>query len=401
MLLLTILIALMVWWSTTGRDTAPYAVVEPVGAVKLCRGQMMFAFLSITATALVAADLEPVCSGLVSTLGLLADSTVATTLLLRTLLCFVDAEHAVALRAHLGGVNRWSLWFDVRANAGTLQAAVVWVALSFALLLFALVSVSGAPLATTGSLRTQWHGLLSYLVLLPGVLLRTPADMPEPRAAVPRVALVLNAAAGVGVLLGAPSDVCLLFAGVLAFGEAATAGRVQSQYATDADVGALLEAGALDNVAFEDFLHAERRLGVLFCYQELRRVDLAWRREERAELWSGWVERFARPGAPFHVAGLKHVALEKNGSWAPGIEAAKARLLGDLAAAYARAALGLPEKKARRASSHVDDVSTEAGADESDDGCEPAEECMNTITQDLNRFNGLITAVRASLEGCE
>merc|ERR1719321_2350613 len=365
MLLLTILIALMVWWSTTGRDTAPYAVVEPVGAVKLCRGQMMFAFLSITATALVAADLEPLWSGVASTAGLLADSGVATTLLLRTLLCFVDGEHALALRAHLGGVNRWSLWFDVRANSGTLQAAVVWVAISFALLLFALVSVSGVPLATTGSLRTQWHGLLSYLMLLPGVLLRGPADMPEPRAAVPRLALVLNAAAGVGVLLGAPSVVCLLFAGLLAFGEAATAGRgVPSQRATDADVGALIEAGALDNVAFEAFLHAERRSCVLFCYQELRRVDLAWRREERAELWSGWIERFARSGAPFHVVGLPEVALE-NGSWAPGMEAAKARLLGDLAAAYARAALGLPKRK-----KSVDDVSTEEGADESDEGHE-------------------------------
>merc|ERR1719409_1692894 len=339
---------------------------------------MVLAGVSIAATSLlVSAELPPLWSGIVSTAGLLADSAVATTLLLRTLLCFVDGEHALALRAHLSGVNRWSLWFDVRANAGTLQAAVVWVALSFALLLFALVSVSGAPLATTGSLRTQWHGLLSYLVLLPGVLLRTPADMPEPRAAVPRVALVLNAAAGVGVLLGAPSVVCLLFASFLGFGEAATAARSPNRVATDEHVGALLEAGALDNVAFEDFLHAERRLGVLFCYLELRRVDLAWRREERAELWSGWIERFARSGAPFHVVGLPAVALE-NGSWAPGIEAAKARLLGDLAAAYARAALGLPERKARRAS--VDDVSTEVGADESDDGYEPAED-MNTLTQ--------------------
>jgi len=296
---------------------------------------------------------------------------VATTLLLRTLLCFVDGEHALALRAHLGGVNRWSLWFDVRANSGTLQAAVVWVALSFALLLFALVSVSGVPLATTGSLRTQWHGLLSYLMLLPGVLLRASAGMPEPRAAVPRLALLLNAAAGAGFIFGAPPAVCLLFAGVLAFGEAATAGRVQSQYATDADVGALIEAGALDNLAFEDFLHAERRLGVLFCYQELRRVDIAWRREERAELWSGWIERFARSGAPFHVVGLPAVALE-NGSWAPGMEAAKARLLGELAAAYARAALGLPKRKK---SLEDMEVSTEEGADESDEPCcQPDEE---------------------------
>merc|ERR1719463_358872 len=268
---------------------------------------MALAALSIAATSLLATvDLPLLWSGMLSTAGLLADSAVATTLLLRTLLCFVDGEHALALRAHLGGVNRWSLWFDVRANSGAFQAAVVWVALSFALLLFALVSVSGALLATTGSLRTQWHGLLSYLMLLPGVLLRAPADMPEPRAAVPRIALVLNAAAGVGVLLGAPPAVCLLFAGVLTFGEAATAGREHSEYATDANLAsALVEAGALDSVAFEDFLHAERRLGVLFCYQELRRVDLAWQREERAELWSGWVERFARPGAPFHVAGLK------------------------------------------------------------------------------------------------
>merc|ERR1719217_162682 len=261
------------------------------------------------------------------------------------MLCFVDGEHTRALRdSHLGAVNRSTLWFQVRSNSGTLQAAFVWVALSFALLLFALVSVSGVPRATNGSLRIQWHGLLSYLMLLPGVLLRASADMPEPRAAVPRLALMLNAAAGAGFMFGAPPAVCLLFAGVLAFGEAATAGRVQSQYATDADVGALIEAGALDNLAFEDFLHAERRLGVLFCYQELRRVDIAWRREERAELWSGWIERFARSGAPFHVVGLPAVALE-NGSWAPGIEAAKARLLGELAAAYARAALGLPKRR--------------------------------------------------------
>jgi hypothetical protein len=369
LLLITVLIAVTVWWSTSGRDTAPYVVVEPVGAVELCRWQMSLAALSIVSTSLLATELPPPWSGLAATVGLLADSAVAATLLLRTLLCFVDGEHAVALRAHLGGVNRWSLWFDVRANAGTLQAAVVWVALSFALLLFALVSVSGAPLATTGSLRTQWHGLLSYLVLLPGVLLRTPADMPEPRAAVPRVALVLNAAAGVGVLLGAPSVVCLLFASFLGFGEAATAARSPNRVATDEHVGALIEAGALDNVAFENFLHAERRLGVLFCFQELRRVDLAWRREERAELWSGWIERFARSGAPFHVEGLPAVALE-NGSWAPGMEAAKARLLSDLAAAYSRAALGIPTKKM----SPPDDVSTEDGADESDGAAQPDEE---------------------------
>merc|ERR1719321_2439459 len=246
MVLLTLLIALFVWWSTSGRDTAPYVVVGPVGAIKLCRGQMALASISIAATFLLFAELPPSWSGMASTLGLLADSAVATTVLLRTLLCFVDGEHTLALRAHLGGVNRWSLWFDVRANSGTLQAAVVWVALSFALLLFALVSVSGVPLATTGSLRTQWHGLLSYLMLLPGVLLRAPADMPEPRAAVPRIALVLNAAAGAAVLLGAPSGVCLLFAGLLAFGEAATAGRAPLRAAADAYIGALLEAGALD-----------------------------------------------------------------------------------------------------------------------------------------------------------
>jgi hypothetical protein len=369
MLLLTILIALMVWWSTTGRDSAPYVVVEPGGTQALCRGQMALAASSILATALLAADVPAPWAGMASTLGLLADSAVATVLLLRTLLCFVDGEHALALRAHLGGVNRWSLWFDVRANAGALQVAVVWVALSFALLLFALVSVSGVPLATSDSLRTQWHGLLSYLMLLPGVLLRAPADMPEPRAAVPRLALLLNAAAGVGVLLGAPAGVCLLFTGALAFGEAATVGRAPSRVATEADIGALVEAGALDNVAFEDFLHAERRLGVLFCFQELRRVDLAWRREERAELWSGWIERFARSGAPFQVPALPSMALE-NGSWAPGIEAAKARLMSDLAAAYARAALGLPKKK----KASTDDVSTEEGVDDSDEGAQPDEE---------------------------
>ena len=81
-------------------------------------------------------------------------------------------------------------------------------------------------------------------MLLPGVLLRTPADMPEPRAAVPRVALVLNAAAGVGVLLGAPSVVCLLFASFLGFGEAATAARSPNRVATDEHVGALIEVRA-------------------------------------------------------------------------------------------------------------------------------------------------------------
>ena len=49
--------------------------------------------------------------------------------LLRMLLCFIDAEHALALRAHFGGENRCTLWFDVRSNSGTLQAAVVLVAL--------------------------------------------------------------------------------------------------------------------------------------------------------------------------------------------------------------------------------------------------------------------------------
>jgi hypothetical protein len=377
MLLLTILIAVMVWWSSRGRDTSPYVVVEPVGAVGLCRAQKGLAILSVLATAsLAAAALPPLGAGILSTVGLVADSGVAATLLLRLLLCFVDGEHNLALRAHFGGVNRSTklstFWFDVRSNSGTVQAAVVLVAFFFALLLFALVSVSGLPIATTGSsFRTQWHGLLSYLLLLPGALLRAPADMPEPRAAVPQLALVLNAAASAGVQVGAPTAVCLLFAGMLMFGEAATAGRVQSEYAACADVGAFIEASALDDLAFEDFLYAERRLGVLFCYQQLRRVDLAWRQEEREELWSGWIERFARSGAPFQVVDLPAAVLENSsgygscctGEQQQGMEAARSRLLGDLAAAYARAALNSPIRK-----KSLDDVSTEAGADESDDG---------------------------------
>ena len=58
---------------------------------------------------------------------------VAATLLLRLLLCFVDGEHNLALRARFGGVNRSTklstFWFDVRSNSGTVQAAVVLVAL--------------------------------------------------------------------------------------------------------------------------------------------------------------------------------------------------------------------------------------------------------------------------------
>merc|ERR1719482_1742035 len=97
MLLVTILIAVMVWWSSSGRDTSPYVVVEPVGAVELCRGQMLLAAFSIAATSLLAsAELPALWAGLVSTAGLLADSAVATTLLLRTLLCFVDGEQGRA-----------------------------------------------------------------------------------------------------------------------------------------------------------------------------------------------------------------------------------------------------------------------------------------------------------------
>ena len=47
------------------------------------------------------------------------------------------------------------------------------------------------------------------------------------------------------------------------------------------------------------------------------------------------------------------------------MEAARSRLLGDLAAAYGRAALGSPTRKKL-----LDEVSTEAGADESDEGCD-------------------------------
>ena len=45
------------------------------------------------------------------------------------LLCFIDAEHALALRAYFSGENRCTSWFDVRSNSGTLQAAVVLVTL--------------------------------------------------------------------------------------------------------------------------------------------------------------------------------------------------------------------------------------------------------------------------------
>merc|ERR1719409_826024 len=117
---------------------------------------MVLAGVSIAATSLlVSAELPPLWSGIVSTAGLLADSGVATTLLLRTLLCFVDGEHSLALRAHLAGLNRSTWWFDVRSNSGTLQAAVVWVALSFALLLFAGVLMFGEAL-TAGRVQSQY-----------------------------------------------------------------------------------------------------------------------------------------------------------------------------------------------------------------------------------------------------
>merc|ERR1719258_933856 len=113
------------------------------------------------------------------------------------------------------------------------------------------------------------------------------------------------------------------------FGEAATAGRVQSEYAACADVGAFIEASALDDLAFEDFLYAERRLGVLFCYQQLRRVDLAWRQEEREELWSGWIERFARSGAPFQVVDLPAAVLENSSGYGSCCTGEQANLGGE------------------------------------------------------------------------
>lgn len=292
-------IGLAVWWSTPcgrGGEHAAGEVQESAGTAPLCRSEAWAAAASLLAT--VAQGALPGCVW-VPVCGLLADSVVHTSLLLRVVVGFVDAQHASALLGYGRGVLRWSVWFDAKANTDALQAASTWCCLCFALLLFALVSLGGAVVTSADSVRIQWHVLLSYLVLVLAILLR---DSEGPRAKPPLLALGLNALAGAGELHGA-GMLALAFAAAVLLVEAETARR----FAEWRPPGVYSDAPLVlpeDITGFEQHLHRERRLGLLYCWQELSSCERAWKREERAELWGTWVAQFAVPGAPFAVEGL-------------------------------------------------------------------------------------------------
>jgi len=238
-------------------------------------------------------------------LGLLADSVAHTALLLRILSSFVDAQHASALLGYGRGVTRWSVWFDAKANLDALAAAATWCCLCFALLLFALVSLGGVGLvASADAVRIQWHVVLSYLVLVLRALLGHGTE--APRSDPPLLALALNAAAGAGELSGlAHGLTALAFAAAVLLLEACTARAFADARSAAAPVTESEFLGLPARAeAFEKHLHRERRLGLLYCWQELLACERAWKREEREELWSTWTAQFAVPGAPFAVRGL-------------------------------------------------------------------------------------------------
>jgi hypothetical protein len=232
---------------------------------------------------------------LVPAVGLVADTGIHACVLLRVLLVFVDGQHTTALRSYMKGVSRWSLWFDARANSGALQAATLWVSLSFALLLFALTAVGGVQLGSADRLRNEWHVLLSYLVLIPGLMLRCAR---EPRAAVPRLALILNGLASVWALVGGSAAASLSFAAALLLMEAWTAHRPAY---TETNLACAFEVASHD---FEEHLATERRLTTLYCLRELEVCEASWQREERLEKWRAWIGRFVVDGAPFQVPAL-------------------------------------------------------------------------------------------------
>jgi len=340
------LIGLGVWWSTPcGRGGAQrkLEVEEPLGAAQLCQCMALGCAASLAATFGQAA----VPSVWVPVLGLLADSVAHTALLLRILSSFVDAQHASALLGYGRGVTRWSVWFDAKANADALAAAATWCCLCFTMLIFALVSLGGLGLVSSAdAVRIQWHVVLSFLVLVLRALLGGPGGAAAPRSDPPWLALALNAAAGAGELSGG-GLLALAFAAAVLLLEACTA---------RAFADARPPAQPLDDEfplpsrseAFEQHLHRERRLGLLYCWQELLACERAWKREEREELWSTWTAQFAVPGAPFAVRGLAD--LVRPGSSSPsrgedwggagtppgGIATARAWLRGQLAAAARR-----------------------------------------------------------------
>jgi len=300
------LIGLGVWWSTPcGRGgKRSLEVEEPLGAAQLCQCMALGSAVSLLATVGQAA----VPSVWVPVLGLLADSVAHTALLLRILSSFVDAQHASALLGYGRGVTRWSVWFDAKANADALAAAATWCCLCFALLLFALVSLGGLGLVSSAdAVRIQWHVVLSYLVLVLRALVGNGAE--APRSDPPLLALALNAAAGAGELTagaGAGPLLALAFAAAVLLLEACTARPFADARSNRAHApldGPELPLPARSE-AFEQHLHRERRLGLLYCWQELLACERAWKREEREELWSTWTAQFAVPGAPFAVRGL-------------------------------------------------------------------------------------------------
>jgi len=249
LVLVSLLIAVAAWWSTCGRGTGPYVVEEPLESQGLCRWQIAAAWLSLLSTACPFDPYAGLLPPFVPAAGLVADTGIHACVLLRILLVFVDGQHTTALRSYMNGVSRWSLWFDARANSGPLQAATLWVALSFALLLFALTALGGVQLGSVARLRNEWHVLLSYLILIPGLLLRTGGV--EPRSAVPRLALVLNGMSSVWALVGGPPAASLSFAACLLLTEAWTAHRPR------AAEGALACTYNLTSIDFEEHLATE------------------------------------------------------------------------------------------------------------------------------------------------
>lgn len=347
--LMTFVAGLAVFWATPcGRGgKRSVQVEEPAGTSGLCRAQGVGCAVSLVATmaqSALAVSFAPGCFVWVPIIGLLGDSVAHAALFLRLLAGFVDAQHAGALLGYGRGVLQWSVWFDAKANSEALQAAATWCCLSFVLLLFALVSLGGAVVASAEAVRGQWHILLSYLVLVLGALLRGSHD--APRSQPPLLALLLNAIAGAAEFKGA-GVFALGFAAALLLAEAMTA-------KTYADAARFADAPANDAQfvppedarGFEQFLHRERRLGWLYCWQELTTCERAWKREEREELWGTWVAQFAAPAAPFGVRGLSDLikpseragAEEWGGAGTPpaGVSNAKAWLRAQLLAAASR-----------------------------------------------------------------
>jgi len=364
-----ILIALAIYWSSPcGRNSKPYVLVtESPTCVSMCKAQLWGSVCGFGATLILALQLVDITahndSIYVPAFGALADTVAHVALALRLLICYVDEQHAVALSAYARGVIRWSLWFDTKTNADSVQLAATWSMISFLLLVFALVSLSGMVVASVECVRHVWHVLLSYLVVLLGVLARSGGAASSPIVQPPLLALVLNALTGVVEMLSRRAAVpAALFGALVLLIEAFTCKNYVSRHETSSafeekkmddkarsEARTRLAAAASGNessAAFELHLELERRLCVLYCWQELAAAQFA-SVEDRASVWRTWCGQFVIAGAPFQVPGLAALVnvdrasfakdLESGMMWPPaGAAAAQEHLLSLLLAAFLR-----------------------------------------------------------------